>query len=475
MTTEAQEKLTLRPHQARFLDAAEPYVGLFGGVGNGKTFVANLKIIEHATQNPNNLCLVGRLTYPELRDSTREVFMSVLQKFLPEKAYQFNRAENSVTFWNGSVVIFRHLDNPASLLGPNLGAFYIDQAEEVDEEAFLQLQSRLRRPNIRFRQGLITGNPHGHDWIYYRWGMNDNPEGLNDWSYNTDYRMFTAPTIANVDNLPAGYIEQLKRSYSNEWFQRYVMGSWDVFEDQIFDITKIKGFTELPEIKLIFTACDPAISKEKTACNTAFCTVGVGVDGKLYDLETVADKWNFEETLNQADRIMNNDKYAVGGQTLTIRCPDYLGVEDVGYQRALYEACARYFTRTGATILDLKADRDKFRRAKSVSHMVTRGLFHSNNKQLLDELSAFTPDSPSGSRKDRVDALVHALHMVQKYSPVKFDAPAHTPEYMQKPRHERFFWKAFKQEKEELRDNGEMRRSVQEFSPADRPLDPDFY
>lgn len=395
--------ISLNKHQRAFVDAKEQYVGLFGGVGNGKTFIACLKIIELATQYPENLCLVGRLTYPELRDSTREVFLSALSKIYPPEAYKFNKADNSLKFWNGSVVIFRHLDEPANILSMNLGAFYIDQAEEVDEEVFLTLQSRLRRQNIKELKGLITGNPKGFNWVYYKFGM-DQAEGATEWAHNNNYKMITAPTIANSANLPVNYIEQLQQSYSPEWFQRYVMGSWESFDGQIFDLTKITGYEKLPDLIYIVTACDPAISKEKNACNTAFSTIGVGKDGHFYDLETIAGKWSFLETLEEAKKIISRQK------------TQYLGVESTAYQKALVEACHRYFP--NIQVVDLKADRDKFRRAKSVSHIISKGLYHTNNRELLNEMSAFVPDSEGKERKDRVDALVHALHMVQTYAPV---------------------------------------------------------
>ena len=398
-----REKITLNKHQIAFVDAPEQYVGLFGGVGNGKTYVACLKIIELATKYENNLCLVGRLTYPELRDSTREVFLSTLAKIYPPEAYKFNKADNTLTFWNNSTIIFRHLDEPANILSMNLGAFYIDQAEEVDEEVFLTLQSRLRRQNIKELKGLITGNPKGFNWVYYKFGM-DLANNNTNWRHKDNYRMITAPTLANASNLPLNYIKQLQESYSPEWFKRYVMGAWDSFEGQIFDLTKITGYEKLPVLIYIVTACDPAISKEKTACNTAFSTIGVGKDGHFYDLETVAGKWSFLETLEEAKKIISRQK------------TQYLGVESTAYQKALVEACQRYFP--NIQVVDLKADRDKFRRAKSVSHIVSKGLYHTNNRELLNEMSAFVPDAEGKERKDRVDALVHALHMVQTYAPV---------------------------------------------------------
>lgn len=431
-------KFTVRPHQKSFALAKEKYVGLFGGVGNGKTSIACRKIIEKATVYPNNFLLVGRLTYPELRDSTREVFLSVLRgdkdnpPLYPPEAYSFNKSENSVTFWDKSVVVFRHLDDPRGLLGPNLGGFYIDQAEEVDEESFKILQSRLRRPNVGIAQGYITGNPRGHNWIYYTFGIKDS-QGAKDWCFNTDYRMITASTFANAEALPSDYIDQLRRSYSPEWFSRYVEGSWDVFEGQIFDLTKISSYSRIPKILMVVTACDPAISKSDNACNTALCTLGMGEDGYIYDLETIANKWSFLETLDQIRGVIGRHK------------PRYLGVESVGYQKALTEACRRMFPdmSMAGRIIDLQADRDKIRRARSVSHMVAQGLVRTNNQELLEEVSAFGANESSDVLKDRVDAFVHALHMIQSYAPIP--RQTNVPSTAALPRHEWFFKKAVQQ------------------------------
>lgn len=431
-------------------------MGLFGGIGNGKTLAASIKIIELATNHPKNLCLVGRLTYPELRDSTREVFLSTLQQLFPPDAYKFNKAENSVIFWNESTVVFRHLDNQESLLGPNLGAFYIDQAEEVDEEAFLTLQGRLRRSGIPKLKGLVTGNPKGYNWLYYRFGM-DKANGAKEWPYNQIYRMITAPTIANRENLPPNYIDQLKQSYSPEWFERYVNGSWDAFEGQIFDLTKITGFDSLPEIRFVVTACDPAISKSKDACNTAFCTLGVSNDGHIYDLETIANKWSFLETLEEARKIISRQKI------------NYLGVEDTAYQAALAEACQRYFPEI--TIVNLKADRDKFRRAKSVSHIISKGLFHTNNRELLAEISAFDPDSKGKEKRDRCDSMVHALHMIQAYSPLKFEVK----EEKFKGLNSHQIWFKAVEEQEKARFLGEVKTMVFDGDSIGQPSNPDFY
>jgi predicted phage terminase large subunit-like protein len=410
-------KLVLSPHQCKFLDAQEPYVGLFGGMGNGKTLVACLKAIELSTAYPHNLGLVGRLTYRELSDSTQEMFLTQLRRFCAPDSWKLNKSDNSIEFWNKSKVIFRHLDEPANILSMNLGWFYIDQAEEIDEEVFLTLQGRLRRENIPNYKGMVTGNPKPLTWSYYKFGIDKVPDevvakDIKQIGYHTNiignYKMITAPTMANAKNLPGDYVANLQESYSPEWFDRFVNGAWGVFEGSIFDVTKIQGFQDLPTIRMVVSGVDPAISKSKAACNTAISTLGIGADGNIYDLETIAGKWSFLETLEQIKKLVTRQQ------------PRFIAVEDTAYQAALVEACQSELSDHKEIMVEnAKADRDKFRRAKAVSHIISKGLFRTNNKELMAEIAAFDADDKSSVRKDRVDAMVHALHMIQKYAPIR--------------------------------------------------------
>lgn len=82
--------------------------------------------------------------------------------------------------------------------------------------------------------------------------------------------------------------------------------------------------------------------------------------------------------------------------------------------------------------------------------MVNLGKFRTNDRELLNELSAFVPDAPTAQKKDRVDALVHCLHMVQMYAPTRFEvktneyAGLNNEEYWQKASRE-IIKRSFKQ------------------------------
>lgn len=131
-----------------------------------------------------------------------------------------------------SEVIFRHLDDLQSLTNMNLSGFWIDQAEEVSEDAFDFLVGRIRRP-VERREGFITGNMDGHNWIWRRFLKRIGKDGKRLANAN-DYYLVVASTLENEDNLPPDYVKGLM-SQPKAWIDRFVYGSWDTFAGQIFD------------------------------------------------------------------------------------------------------------------------------------------------------------------------------------------------------------------------------------------------
>lgn len=219
-------KFDFNENQKLFLKCEDQVIAFFGGIGNGKTFAGIAKSLMRVINpdNPPQLGMIARQTYPELRDSTQRTFFELchLMGMLPEVHYEYRKQENRVKFVNGHEIIFRSLDDPAKLLSINLGWFYIDQAEEVSEEVFLTLLGRLRA--VENPQCWITGNPLGHNWIWHRFIHDPVPGNI----------IFNAKTEENIHNLPEGYVDSLKNNYNEIWINRYLYGSWDAFEGQIY-------------------------------------------------------------------------------------------------------------------------------------------------------------------------------------------------------------------------------------------------
>ncbi|MGW8289551.1 MAG: hypothetical protein ACWGNP_04695, partial [Candidatus Bathyarchaeia archaeon] len=93
--TEEQFHVTPTEKQADFILATQKFSCFSGGFGNGKTYAGCLKSLM-LSQFPGNFGLVGRLTYPELRDTTRRSFFELCppEYYAKEHGGEWRRSEN---------------------------------------------------------------------------------------------------------------------------------------------------------------------------------------------------------------------------------------------------------------------------------------------------------------------------------------------------------------------------------------------
>jgi hypothetical protein len=143
-----------------------------------------------------------------------------------ETVESYNKSNLHLVFKCGSQVHGLPLDDPKKIENYNLGFFWIDQAEEVEEDILLKFQGRLRQHGAP-REGLLSFNPAGHNWIWRRF---IDTERRDQWKRL--YKAVEATTFDNP-NLPDDYFEQFE-GLPEHWYQRFVMGSHEVFTGQIF-------------------------------------------------------------------------------------------------------------------------------------------------------------------------------------------------------------------------------------------------
>lgn len=222
---------TLFEKQDAFVFDTHKFGGYGGGFGNGKTLSGSIKAYNHCMENEDGFFLIGRRHATDLRDSTMRDFLNLFGHL-----GKWSAKNQSFRFYvNGkpkSEVIFRHLDDLQSLTNMNLSGFWIDQAEEVSEDAFDFLVGRIRRKAQR-REGFITFNMNGHDWIWRRFLKQIGRDG-KPLDNASDYFLVTASTLENQTNLPEDYIKALL-AQPEDYVKRFVYGSFDTFSGQIFD------------------------------------------------------------------------------------------------------------------------------------------------------------------------------------------------------------------------------------------------
>ena len=278
MSQFAEVKIKAQPFQKEFLLSQKRFPCLKAGVGTGKTFFLLLKIYNYCQQYPNSLALIVRKEFTDLRDSTIKDF---------EKYFSCTINSNKeFKFQNGSVVMFRHGGELNVLKNLNLSIIGIEQAEEFEnEETFHFLRDRLRRENAPYRQLCLIANANGHNWIWRLWKA----EKSND-----EYALWEASTFNNAENLPADFVEDLRRMEieAPHHYRRMVLNSDDEQDVQDTLITEImldklkqRVISGSVEGKRVI-ACDPATGGDE-------CVIYVVENGKilhdkyLYDRDTM--------------------------------------------------------------------------------------------------------------------------------------------------------------------------------------------
>ncbi len=223
------------PSQKKFIDAKNYHCLIYGGFGSGKTAALLIKMILSVLCFPGNRVLLGRQYLADIE----KILLPDLFEILPSKYYIYRVKDGIIRFFNGSEIILFGLDalqaGPEAeikkaqqkLKGLNLGAYFIDQLEEIEYEVFDMLNSRLRRANVPFRSGNMTSNP-ANFWAYRYFIENQvlTEQGWQPSKEKRDVLVIRASMLENKKNLPPEFIERQMEGHSEDWIKRFIYGEW---------------------------------------------------------------------------------------------------------------------------------------------------------------------------------------------------------------------------------------------------------
>jgi hypothetical protein len=204
-----------------------------GGFGSGKSTALYIKLILVCKCFPGNRVLLGRKT---LSDIDRAVLPELFD-LMPPTWYEHRVKDGLINFSNGSQIILFGLDAMQSgsiadikkaqqkLKSLNLGAYFIDQLEEVEHDVIEVLNSRLRRNDVPFRQGNSDCNP-ANFWAYHYFKrkqmMNDGEWVPNP---NADKVTLYESSMLHNPHLPGDYIRK-QLAMGDDYVRRFVRGEW---------------------------------------------------------------------------------------------------------------------------------------------------------------------------------------------------------------------------------------------------------
>lgn len=214
------------PRQREFHECGRRYKLYGGAMGGGKSVALCAEAVKLSLKFPGNRGYFCRNQITDFRRSTLVTFEKLCP---PELIKAHYRDERIISFRNGSEFTYGGLGGEEDLekiKSTEFGWFAIDEATETLEDMFLLLTSRLRwtlpdgsNPDYR---AFLASNPEP-GWVKDRFVDKSMPD-----------HAFIRALPRDNPHLPKDYDAMLRKNWPDEWVKRYLEGSWDVFEGQVY-------------------------------------------------------------------------------------------------------------------------------------------------------------------------------------------------------------------------------------------------
>lgn len=231
------------------------YLVLKGGGGSGKSIFAGRKIIERATSEAGHRFLVCRKVARTLRDSCFAQLVEQLRTAYPTLDCKINRSDMFIVFPNGSQILFAGLDDVEKLKSIyNITGIWIEEASELLESDFNQLDIRLRGETVSYKQIIVTFNPVSiNHWLKRRFfDRRDERARVHESTYH-DNRFLDEEAKRTLEGF---------REIDEYYYTVYCLGMWGVTGKSVFPakaITKRLSERIKPEKVGMFTYTDDGL------------------------------------------------------------------------------------------------------------------------------------------------------------------------------------------------------------------------
>jgi phage terminase large subunit len=202
-----------------FLEWQGRYAILMGGAGSGKSYSATQKLLLRMTTENGVRILVIRKVARTIRQSCFKLFVDLINEYDLAKEFSIKETDMSIKHVSGNEMIFAGVDDPEKLKSiAGVSSVWVEEATELDEADFNQLELRVRGETESYKQFVITFNPISEEhWLKARFFDREDIDVL---SLKTTYR----------DNafLDAAYVHHLEERVAHDegLYRVYVLGEW---------------------------------------------------------------------------------------------------------------------------------------------------------------------------------------------------------------------------------------------------------
>lgn len=150
----------MNPWGIPILDDQSRYLVLYGGAGSGKSVTAAQKIVIRMLEEPGHRFLVVRKVANTIRNSVFSLLRGTISEWGLTQLFRINKSDMDITCSNGNQIIFAGLDDVEKLKSIHgITGMWLEEASEMTQEDFQQLDLRLRGYTQNYKQIIISFNP----------------------------------------------------------------------------------------------------------------------------------------------------------------------------------------------------------------------------------------------------------------------------------------------------------------------------
>jgi phage terminase, large subunit, PBSX family len=207
---------------------------LVGGASSSKSYSTGQKYIYKCIREKGHKILVVRKVAKTLRHSVFDLMISIINDSNMRELFKYNSSELMITcLANGNQIIFTGLDDVEKLKSIHgITDIWVEEASEISESDFNQLDLRLRGETLHKKTITLTLNPISiKHWIKKRFFDRKEADCITHRS-----------TYKNNEHLDADTIKRLEGIEDKYFRDVYVLGNWGIYGNVVFSNYEICDF-----------------------------------------------------------------------------------------------------------------------------------------------------------------------------------------------------------------------------------------
>ena len=208
----------------------------YGGAGSGKSYFVMQKIILKALDSQRKVLIVRKVG-ATLKESVWSLTLELIHTGgLAPTVKQINKSDLTIEFLNGSVLLFKGLDDSEKIKSINgITDIAIEEATEITLDDFTQLNLRLRSKKPNNQIHLMFNPVSKANWVY-KYFFETKPDNC----------VIVQTTYRDNPHLPKEYVESLHalENKNPAYYKIYVRGEFATLDKLVFPVIQKRIISE---------------------------------------------------------------------------------------------------------------------------------------------------------------------------------------------------------------------------------------